>query len=172
MELWSGAQESPAFGGKQEAVRNVGCVAAFDAVGWSTRILADSAVADSARAAEERVMQLKLTKRTVDGILAIGCSGRIVFGEESSLLREEVKKAIADGYIRIVLNLGEVNYIDSGGLGTLVALHTTAHNAGATIKLANLTKRVGDLLQVTKLLTVFEVHNSEYEALEAFRQAA
>ena len=75
-------------------------------------------------------MQLKLTKRTVDGILAIGCSGRIVFGEESSLLREEVKKAIADGYKRIVLNLGEVNYIDSGGLGTLVALHTTAHNAG------------------------------------------
>ena len=75
-------------------------------------------------------MQLKLTKRTVDGILAIGCSGRIVFGEESSLLRDEVKKAIADGDKRIVLNLGEVNYIDSGGLGTLVALHTTAHNAG------------------------------------------
>ena len=117
-------------------------------------------------------MQLKLTKRTVDGILAIGCSGRIVFGDESSLLREEVKKAIADGHKRIVLNLGEVNYIDSGGLGTLVALHTTAHMAGATIKLANLTKRVGDLLQVTKLLTVFEVHSSEYEALEAFRQVA
>ena len=96
-----------------------------------------------------------------------------MFGEESSLLREEVKKAIADGYKRIVLNSeGEVNYIDSGGLGTLVALHTTAHNSGATIKLANLTKRAGDLLQVTKLLTVFEVHNSEYEALEAFRQVA
>ena len=75
-------------------------------------------------------MQLKLTKRTVDGILAIECNGRIVFGEESSLLRDEVKKAIADGNKRIVLNLGEVNYIDSGGLGTLVALHTTAHNAG------------------------------------------
>jgi anti-sigma B factor antagonist len=117
-------------------------------------------------------MQLKLTKRTVDGILVIGCSGRIVFGEESSLLREEVKKALADGAKRVVLNLGEVTYIDSGGLGTLVALHTTAHNAGASIKLANLTKRVGDLLQVTKLLTVFEVHDSEYEALEAFRQAA
>jgi anti-sigma B factor antagonist len=116
-------------------------------------------------------MQLKLTKRTVDGILAIECNGRIVFGDESSLLREEVKKAILDNK-RIVLNLGEVDYIDSGGLGTLVALHTTAHNAGGTIKLANLTKRVGDLLQVTKLLTVFEVHNSEYEALEAFRQAA
>jgi anti-sigma B factor antagonist len=117
-------------------------------------------------------MQLKLTKRTVDGILAIECNGRIVFGKESSLLRDDVKKAIADGAKRIVLNLGEVNYIDSGGLGTLVALHTTAHNAGGTIKLANLTKRVGDLMQVTKLLTVFEVHNSEYEALEAFRKAA
>ena len=117
-------------------------------------------------------MQLKLMKRTVDGILAFECSGRIVFGEESSLLREEVKKALADGAKRIVLNLGEISYIDSGGLGTLVALHTTAHNAGAVIKLANLTKRVGDLLQVTKLLTVFDVHNSEYEALEAFRQVA
>src|SRR4029077_20056720 len=121
---------------------------------------------------KESRMQLKLTKRTVDGILAIECNGRIVFGEESSLLRDDVKKAIADGAKRIVLNLGEVNYIDSGGLGTLVALHTTAHNAGGTIKLANLTKRVGDLLQVTKLLTVFEMHNSEYEALESFRTAA
>jgi anti-sigma B factor antagonist len=117
-------------------------------------------------------MQLKLRKRTVDGILAFECSGRIVFGDESSLLREDVKKAIADGQKRIVLNLKEVNYIDSGGLGTLVALHTTAHNAGGSIKLANLTERVGDLLQVTKLLTVFEVHSSEYEALEAFRKAA
>ena len=117
-------------------------------------------------------MQLKLTKRTVDGILAIGCSGRIVFGDETSLLRDEVKKAIQEGAKRIVLNLGEVNYIDSGGLGTLVALHTSAHSAGSSIKLANLTKRVDDLMQVTKLLTVFEVHPSEYEALESFRTAA
>lgn len=117
-------------------------------------------------------MQLKLTKRTVDGILAFECNGRIVFGDESALLRDEVKKAIADGNKRIVLNLGEVNYIDSGGLGTMVALHTTALSAGATIKLANLTKRVGDLLQVTKLLTVFDVRNSEYDALESFRKEA
>jgi anti-sigma B factor antagonist len=117
-------------------------------------------------------MQLKLNRRTVDKILVIGCNGRIVFGDESSLLREEVRTAIHDGAKRIVLNLSDVSYIDSGGLGTLVALHTTAHNAGGTIKLANLTPRVGDLLQVTKLLTVFEVHNSEYEALEAFRTAA
>jgi anti-sigma B factor antagonist len=71
-----------------------------------------------------------------------------------------------------VLNLHEVNYMDSGGLGTLVALHTTARNAGATVKLASLTKRVGELMQITKLLTVFEVYDSEYEALESFRTAA
>jgi anti-sigma B factor antagonist len=124
------------------------------------------------QAAKGELVQLKLTKRTVDGILAIECSGRIVFGEETSLLRDEVKKAIADNVKRIVLNLGEVNYIDSGGLGTLVGLHATAQNAGAGVKLANLTKRVGDLLQVTKLLTVFDVYNSEYEALESFRTAA
>lgn len=117
-------------------------------------------------------MQLKLSKKTVDRILVIICSGRIVFGDESALLREEVKKALQDGVKRIVLNLGEVNYIDSGGLGTLVALHTTAYNAGATIKLASLTKRVGDVLQVTKLLTVFDVRNSEYDALESFRKEA
>ena len=116
-------------------------------------------------------MQLKITSKNVDGVLVIECSGRIVFGEESSLVREQVKQAIPDNK-RIVLNLGEVNYIDSGGLGTLVALHTTALNAGTTIKLANLTKRVGDLLQVTKLLTVFDVSNSEAEAIESFRKAA
>ena len=116
-------------------------------------------------------MQLKITTRTVDGIAVVACSGRIVFGEESGLLRDEVKKVIQENK-RIVINLSEVNYIDSGGLGTLVALHTTAHNAGATIKLASLTKRVGDLLQVTKLLTVFDVQNSEKDALDAFRRVA
>jgi anti-sigma B factor antagonist len=116
-------------------------------------------------------MQLKLAIRTKDGILVIDCSGRIIFGEESSLLRDEVKKVIPENK-RIVLNLGEVNYIDSGGLGILVSLDTTARNADSTIKLTNLTKRIGDLLQVTKLLTVFAVYNSEAEAIESFRKAA
>jgi len=150
------------------------CEGVCPAIGWFGKFVCGSGWGAVRYGGPQRreFMQLKLAKRTVDGIIAIGCTGRIVFGDESSLLREEVKKAIADGNKRIVLNLGEVNYIDSGGLGTLVALHTTAHNAGGTIKLANLTKRVGDLLQVTKLLTVFEVHSSEYEALEAFRTAA
>jgi anti-sigma B factor antagonist len=116
-------------------------------------------------------VQLKLSNRTVDDILVVDCAGRIVFGEESAELRETVKKLIAQSG-RIVLNLSNVSYIDSGGLGTLVALYTTARNAGGSIKLANLTERVGDLLQVTKLLTVFEVFDSEKGALESFRTAA
>jgi len=116
-------------------------------------------------------VQLKLSTRTVDDILIVDCAGRIVFGEESAELRESVKKLIAQSG-RIVLNLAGVSYIDSGGLGTLVALYTTARNAGGSIKLANLTERVGDLLQVTKLLTVFEVFDSEKGALESFRTAA
>jgi anti-sigma B factor antagonist len=116
-------------------------------------------------------MQLKLSTKTKDGVLVVDCVGRIVFGDESMAIRETVKKAIAENN-RIVLNLGEISYIDSGGLGTLVGLRTSAQNAGGTIKLTNLTKRVGDLLQVTKLLTVFDVYNSEAEAVESFRKAA
>jgi anti-sigma B factor antagonist len=124
------------------------------------------------RASRRRLtVQLKLSTRTVDDILVVDCAGRIVFGEESAELRENVKKLIAQSG-RIVLNLANVSYIDSGGLGTLVALYTTARNAGGSIKLANLTERVGDLLQVTKLLTVFEVFDSEKGALESFRTAA
>src|SRR5690349_25127729 len=114
-------------------------------------------------------MQLKLTKRTVDGILAIECSGRIVFGEESSLLRDEVKKAIADGNKRIVLNLGEISYIDSGGWGPRVGLHPAGHNGGGPIKLGNLTRQRGCRRQVPELVTVFEVHQCGDGSTESFR---
>jgi len=116
-------------------------------------------------------VQLKLSTRTVDGILIVDCSGRIIFGEESSLLRDTVKKLLPDNK-KIILNLSGTNYIDSGGLGTLVSLYTSAKNSGSAIKLANLTQRVGDLLQVTKLLTVFEVYDSEQKALDSFRKEA
>jgi anti-sigma B factor antagonist len=117
-------------------------------------------------------MQLKIgTRKLSDGIIVVDCAGRIVFGDETAALRDRVREIIsADS--RIVLNLADVTYIDSGGLGTLVALYTTARNAGGAIKLARLTPRVGDLLQVTKLLTVFEVYNSEEEAVQSFRQGA
>ena len=116
-------------------------------------------------------MQLKLNTRTVDGVLVVDCSGRLIFGEESASLRDTLRDLIPQ-HKKIVLNLGGVSYIDSGGLGTLVALYTSARNSGSSIKLANLTPRVGDLLQVTKLLTVFEVYDSEDGALESFRSAA
>jgi anti-sigma B factor antagonist len=116
-------------------------------------------------------MQLKLTTRTIEGILVVNCDGRIVFGEESAELRDTVKRLLTQSN-RIVLNLAGVTYIDSGGLGTLVALYTTAHNVGGAVKLSNLTQRVGDLLQVTKLLTVFEVYDTEDEAIQSFRKGA
>lgn len=117
-------------------------------------------------------MQLKIGVRALsDGILIVDCAGRLVFGEETSLLRDQLKNLLAH-HNRIVLNLGGVTYIDSGGLGTLVSLFTTAHSAGSSIKLAHLTQRVGDLLQVTKLLTVFEVYNTEDEAVQSFRKGA
>ena len=117
-------------------------------------------------------MQLKISVRQLnDGIVVVDCAGRIVFGEETAELRDQVKALITAGS-RIILNLAQVTYIDSGGLGTLVALYTTARNARGAVKLARLTQRVGDLLQVTKLLTVFEVFNSEEEAVQSFRQGA
>src|SRR5437016_12054272 len=112
-------------------------------------------------------MALKVTSRTVDGVKVIDCVGRIVFGDEASQLRETVKRELAENN-RLVLNLGEVSYIDSGGIGTLVSLFTTARNAGGDIKLVNLTKRVGDLLQITKLITVFESYDDERKAANAF----
>jgi anti-sigma B factor antagonist len=117
-------------------------------------------------------MQLKIGVRVLsDGILIVDCAGRLIFGEETALLRDQVKSLLAQN-TRIVLNLADVNYIDSGGLGTLVSLYTTARNAGGALKLSRLTQRVGDLLQVTKLLTVFDVYNSEDEAVSAFRKGA
>lgn len=112
-------------------------------------------------------MSLKLNVRTVGGVRIIDCSGRIVFGDEATQLRETVKKELADNN-KLVLNLGNVSYIDSGGIGTLVSLFTTARNAGGDIKLVHLTKRVGDLLQITKLITVFESYEDEQKAVDAF----
>ena len=117
-------------------------------------------------------MQLKIDVRQLnDGIVVVNCAGRLIFGDETAALRDQVRALMKDGS-QIVLNLSGLSYIDSGGLGTLVALYTTARNAGGAIKLARLTQRVGDLLQVTKLLTVFEVYDSEDEAVQSFRKGA
>jgi anti-sigma B factor antagonist len=112
-----------------------------------------------------------MSTRSLDGVLIVDCSGRVVFGEESAILRDTVKKLLVESP-KVVLNLREVNYIDSGGLGTLVSLYTTARNAGGAVKLASLSKRVGDLLQVTKLLTIFEVFDDEQAAAQSFKKDA
>ena len=116
-------------------------------------------------------MLLKLSTRIVDGVLIVDCAGRLVFGEESASLRDTVKTLIIDKK-RLVLNLSGIVFIDSGGLGTLVALYTTAHHNNGQIKLANLTKRVVDLLYLTKLVTVFEVYDSEQQAVDAYKGSA
>lgn len=113
-------------------------------------------------------MNLKIDTKTVDGVTMVHCAGRIVFGDEASYLREQLKNVLA-GSKKIVLNLADVSYIDSGGLGTLVGLYSSARSAGADIKLAGLGQRVRDVLQITKLVTVFEVYDSEQKALTAFR---
>ena len=112
-------------------------------------------------------MQLRMSTRSLEGVLVVDCSGRLVFGEESATLRDMVKKLVAQSP-KVVLNLHEVNYIDSGGLGTLVSLFTTARNAGGALKLASLSQRVGDLLQVTKLFTIFEVFDDTEGAAKSF----
>ncbi len=116
-------------------------------------------------------MQLRMSTRSLEGVLVVDCSGRLVFGEESASLRDTVKKLLTESP-KVVMNLREVNYIDSGGLGTLVSLYTTARNAGGAVKLASLSQRVGDLLQITKLLTIFEVFDDEESAAKSFKQDA
>ncbi len=116
-------------------------------------------------------MQLKLTVREVDGVHVVDCNGRIVFGEESATLRDTVKGLILTER-KLVLNLGGVTYIDSGGLGILVSLYTSARSAGCSVRLANLTQRITDILQVTKLLTVFDTYESEDVAVASFAKDA
>ena len=112
-------------------------------------------------------MQLRMSTRTLDGAMILDCSGRLMFGEESASLREQVKKLLAQSP-KLVLNLQELTHMDSGGLGTLVSIFTTARHAGGTIKLANLSQRVGDLLQLTKLVTIFEIFDNEEDAARSF----
>jgi anti-sigma B factor antagonist len=109
-------------------------------------------------------MNLKIEKRQVDGLTVVSCQGRIMFGDEANALRDFLKQALTETP-RMVLNLSGVTYIDSGGLGTLVGVYSSARGAGADIKLTGLGQRLRDVLQITKLATVFEVIVREHEAL-------
>ncbi len=114
-------------------------------------------------------MALRITNREVDGITVVELDGRIVLGEESNSLREAVKGLLSSNKSKIVLNMSNVTYIDSAGLGTLVATYHSARNQGATLKLANLGSKFQEVLQVTKLITVFDVYDNEAAAIKSFK---
>ena len=114
-------------------------------------------------------MSMKTSTRQVDGITIVDCSGRITLGEGSVILRDTVRDLLSKGNKKILLNLGDVNYIDSSGIGELVSAYTTTRKEGGELKLLNLTKKVHDLLQITKLYTVFDVKDDETSAVKAFR---
>jgi anti-sigma B factor antagonist len=114
-------------------------------------------------------MSLDVGTREVDGVTIVDLGGRITLGDTSSgKLRDSVKGILDGGAKKILLNLGEVSYIDSSGLGQLVSTFTTASNAGAKVKLLNVQKKVNDLLQITKLYTIFESHDNEADAILSF----
>ena len=114
-------------------------------------------------------MALTIASREVDGVTVLDLGGRITLGEGSVQLREAIRELIGKGIKNILLNLGNVNYIDSSGLGELVSAFTTAKNQGAEVKLLSLTKKVHDLLQLTKLYVVFDIKDDEASAIASFK---
>src|SRR4051795_9934056 len=113
-------------------------------------------------------MSLKSSTRQVDGITIMDLSGRITLGEGSVILRDTIREVLGKGEKKILLNLGDVTYIDSSGIGELVSAFTAVRKEGGELKLLNLTKKVHDLLQITKLYTVFDVKDDEASAVKAF----
>lgn len=117
-------------------------------------------------------MIANMTVKEIDGVSVVTFNGRIVLGQESSSLREKVKSLLGEGKKKIVLNMTDVTYIDSAGLGILVAAHVSAKTQGAALHLSNLGNKFHDVLQLTRLLTVFNVYDTEGEAIRSFGPAA
>jgi anti-sigma B factor antagonist len=115
---------------------------------------------------------MKIVTRLIDGVEVVKVSGRIELGEGSAAIREVVRDLLAKGRKKIVLDLADVDYIDSAGLGALVSAFTSVRNEGGDLKLVYLTKKVQDLLQMTKLYTVFEIFDDETAAIKSFNQTA
>jgi len=114
---------------------------------------------------------MDIRERAVDGVTVLYLSGKIVLGEGEVQIRDRIKDLLADGQRRILLNLADVSYIDSAGLGTLISSYATVKRENGQLKLVNLTTRVQDLLAITKLITVFETFDSESEALASFKSS-
>jgi len=130
----------------------------------------ESPVSSEPRGGWDFSMALYMVEKLVSGVLVLDLRGRVTLGEETEALRERIKRLVGAGHARIVLNLGEVSYIDSVGLSTLVASYTSARRDGGDLKLLHLTKRVHDLLQITRLSTVFEMYDSLEAAVQSFEQ--
>jgi len=116
-------------------------------------------------------MSLRIANSEVDGVTVLELDGRIVLGEESNSLREKLKSLIAAGKTKIVLNVANTKYIDSTGLGTLVAAHVSAKTQGASVRLCHLGQKFHEVMQVTKLLTVFDVYETQAAAVSSFQVA-
>jgi anti-sigma B factor antagonist len=112
--------------------------------------------------------QLNINERQAGDVTILDLSGKITIGEGSVQLREAVRRLLDDGKKKILLNLGDVSYVDSSGIGELVSSYTTTNNNGGQLKLLNLTKKIQDLLMITKLLTVFQTFDNEQEAVSSF----
>ncbi len=117
-------------------------------------------------------MSMKATVRQVDSVTVVDVRGRITLGEDCKLLREVIREQLAKDHKNLLLNLADVTYIDSSGIGELVSAYTAISNQGGQLKLLSLTKRVHDLLQITKLYTVFDIHNDEAAAISSFATAS
>jgi anti-sigma B factor antagonist len=112
---------------------------------------------------------MKASSRQVNGVTVVDMSGRITLGEGSVILRDTVRDLLGKGQKKILLNLSDVTYIDSSGIGELVSAFTSVRNQGGELKLLNLTKKVHDLLQITKLYTVFDIRDDEAAAIAAYK---
>jgi len=113
-------------------------------------------------------VSVKMTTRQVGDVTVVDAAGRITLGDGATIFRDTIRDLAAAGHRKLLLNLAEVSYIDSSGIGEMVSGFTTVTNQGGQVKLLNLTKRVKDLLQITKLYTVFEVHEDEAAAVRSF----
>jgi anti-sigma B factor antagonist len=113
-------------------------------------------------------MSVKMGTREAKGVVIVDLNGRLTMGEACAAIRDEIRDQVAQGFRKILLNLAEVSYIDSAGLGELTAAFTSVKNRGGQLKLVNLTKRVHDVMQITKLYTVFDVYDDEKKAIGAF----
>ena len=112
--------------------------------------------------------ELNITERQAGDITILDMSGKVTIGEGSVALRNTIRRLLGEGKKKILLNLGQVGYVDSSGIGELVSSFSSVNKEGGTLKLLNLTQKIQDLLAITKLLTVFDVYDSESEALGSF----